>query len=572
MPLLLILIGAAYAPVFFAGFSPIDDSTVVDRHVHTTEFNIRLLASSGNLYYRPLTELTFIFDKLLFNMNPRWMHLENVLLHGLNAVLIYFLTRSCLSPREREASFAPLIAALLFGLHPICTENVSWISGRYDVLALFFVLLSALMVIRFAASGGEAIYLAAAVFLIFFAALAKETALGFLPGFFIIASVHGNGATAASRRIKTLFLVFMAIVVVFCFSFLPRMDAFLSHKTPMGKTIVVLSADWVHDMFVMLGAFGFYLKKIFIPFPLNFSIISIDSLYELLAVPLVMFCMYVFASRWTFISAMFLSGVFLIAPAFVLAFSQIAWTAYAERYIYMGSAFIMISAVLFFHDRFSERYINPITISVLIVILIMFAATIDRANLWTNDFAFAKDAVEKSPDSKSMRYLYAKLLFDKGRYDEAISELEKGKALPALNYEERFDLGIGWVFEKKGEWDKALDRYQNAFHRSGEQSAKALSCIIDLLEKRRKSSASPREQRDLALRLFQYNLTLFKLNYDTHALYRLGMLSADLGNDAKAIRFFQQAYRLMGEGDTLRKQAAENIAALRAHEKITSDK
>ena len=88
-------------------------------------------------FYRPIAMLSLRGDYLLWKMNPLGFHLTNLIIHGLNVVLLFLLIRRFVGDR---AAFFP---ALLFGIHPAVTEAVGWVSCRFDLLALFFFLLAA---------------------------------------------------------------------------------------------------------------------------------------------------------------------------------------------------------------------------------------------------------------------------------------------------------------------------------------------------------------------------------------------------------------------------------------------
>ena len=87
--------------------------------------------------YRPLTTISYAIDFNLWRLNTFCYHLENVLLHSSNAVLLFVLLMLIVGN-----IFIAFFASLLFALHPVQTEAVAWISGRSSVLFLFFYLSS----------------------------------------------------------------------------------------------------------------------------------------------------------------------------------------------------------------------------------------------------------------------------------------------------------------------------------------------------------------------------------------------------------------------------------------------
>ena len=94
-----------------------------------------------------------------------------------------------------------------------------------------------------------------------------------------------------------------------------RKYAYSSHAARIGMTLKFIFNDLDHTLFVFFRDFGFYMKKMFWPFPLNFAIVEVDPLYELLAVPVVLLCC-LLAIRRTLISAVFLAGVVMLTPSF----------------------------------------------------------------------------------------------------------------------------------------------------------------------------------------------------------------------------------------------------------------
>jgi hypothetical protein len=89
-------------------------------------------------HYIPLTWMSLGLNYTLGGMNPWGYHLGNVLIHAMNAVVLYFVARRLLiaggvsggSPLLWGASFA----ALVFGVHPLRAESVAWVTERRDVL------------------------------------------------------------------------------------------------------------------------------------------------------------------------------------------------------------------------------------------------------------------------------------------------------------------------------------------------------------------------------------------------------------------------------------------------------
>ncbi|MGQ0645402.1 MAG: hypothetical protein ACT4O3_07920, partial [Elusimicrobiota bacterium] len=162
-----------------------DDDLFIVRNVHVHSFDLaRIFTSSpttgagvgGGNFYRPLQMAAFAALHKAFGLNPLPFHVLSVLLHALNAFFAFLLLR-----RLSFSAAASLAAALLFLLHPVQTEAVSYISGLGDPLALSSMLGGLWLYVKSGESvdsrgrffiGGAAACLAAAL-------LSKESAVVF---------------------------------------------------------------------------------------------------------------------------------------------------------------------------------------------------------------------------------------------------------------------------------------------------------------------------------------------------------------------------------------------------------
>ena len=88
----------------------------------------------------PLSMLTIALTWNLFGESPVPFHAVNILLHVLNAVLLYLLCRRMLPAGVPEP--IPMLAGLFMALHPLNTESVNYIVGRGPLMLTFFVLLT----------------------------------------------------------------------------------------------------------------------------------------------------------------------------------------------------------------------------------------------------------------------------------------------------------------------------------------------------------------------------------------------------------------------------------------------
>ncbi|MGC1688067.1 MAG: hypothetical protein WA734_20730, partial [Candidatus Acidiferrales bacterium] len=133
---------ALYSPVAGHAFVALDDQDYVtsNAHIHggLSWSTIKwAFTSTEAANWHPLTWLSHALDYQLFALNPAGHHMDSVLIHALNAVLL-FLLLAWATKRVGPS----LLVALLFALHPINVESVAWVAERKNVLSTFFFLLA----------------------------------------------------------------------------------------------------------------------------------------------------------------------------------------------------------------------------------------------------------------------------------------------------------------------------------------------------------------------------------------------------------------------------------------------
>lgn len=119
---------------------------------------------SGRSYY-PVRHLSFAIDYAVWGLEPAGYHLTNVILHAVNTGLLFLLIVRGIRRIEGESrrkaydlrpsacqdeqrgseelrwTIAAGAGAALFAIHPVMAEPVSWVSGREELLMVFFALL-----------------------------------------------------------------------------------------------------------------------------------------------------------------------------------------------------------------------------------------------------------------------------------------------------------------------------------------------------------------------------------------------------------------------------------------------
>jgi tetratricopeptide (TPR) repeat protein len=135
--LLVLLALVAYAPVVRDGFIWDDAFVIVNNpNMHGWDGLLRSWTQPTSLRHPwyPLTYTTFWLEYALVGAEPLLYHVDNALLHAVDAVLLFRLAAALGIP-------GAWLAGALFAVHPIHVESVAWIVERKNVLAGFFLLL-----------------------------------------------------------------------------------------------------------------------------------------------------------------------------------------------------------------------------------------------------------------------------------------------------------------------------------------------------------------------------------------------------------------------------------------------
>ena len=133
---------AVYAPVHQHPFFTMDDEAYVVNNIHlrTASFGETLgwaFTSYDLANWHPVTWLSHAADVHLFRLNPAGHHDVNLLLHTLNAVLLFWILLRATGYAGRS-----FMVAALFALHPVNVETVVWVSERKTILSFLFFLLA----------------------------------------------------------------------------------------------------------------------------------------------------------------------------------------------------------------------------------------------------------------------------------------------------------------------------------------------------------------------------------------------------------------------------------------------
>lgn len=530
-----------YYPSINSVVNSVDDTHIIREYGSNGHRTLQeILLPGGQFYFRPVIELTYYLDNLLWGLDPSFMHLENVLLHAVNVVLVY-LVASALSPLLPGL---PFISALLFAVHPINTEAVSWIAGRTDPLAALFILVSTLFLLK-ACKNGSYKYLFVAFSTMLLSFLVKETAIMMLPLSVLIAYSEKSGRCAETEGgesvRKWLPLPYLGLVcaslvyVTFRYYLKPdgTVNAFsmLFHKS-------FEPAALVRDFFVTSG---FYFKKLFVPLPLNFAIDTVTAWYILPGIITVLLCIYMLKNL-NYINSFFIAVFLFIIPAVIVKFTGITWTPFAERYMYIPSAFfsIWLSANIIHLTSYTK--IKQVIYLLLVVVVCIAAVFSFRRNLiWRDNFSLYQDTVNKSPEFGDIHNELGTALLGKGEYAAARKHFLLAQQLsrrPLIREFAELNLLNCDMAGKKSYVQKDIIRNYVA---SKETVQPGLLLILRTLSHQiLMTEKDPDKKRLLMREIIVLNDRLFREAKDPHCLYSNGQLMLALGDKSSALAYFRR--------------------------------
>ncbi|QOV90648.1 tetratricopeptide repeat protein [Humisphaera borealis] len=142
---LVLIVLAVYAPVLLSQLLWVDSASETgELFLRSSEGLARLWTSPGiRPAYQPLSDSLLWLQYQSWGSHPLGFHLVSLVLHALNALLVWIICRRLSIP-------GGWLVATLFALHPTQAQAVAWVGGQGAILATTFLLSSLLMYLRFA--------------------------------------------------------------------------------------------------------------------------------------------------------------------------------------------------------------------------------------------------------------------------------------------------------------------------------------------------------------------------------------------------------------------------------------
>ncbi|OLC38229.1 MAG: hypothetical protein AUH28_02710, partial [Acidobacteria bacterium 13_1_40CM_56_16] len=356
--------------------------------------------------YRPFVVFSLSVDYAIWKRWAPGFRLTNLAVHAINGVLVFSLYQSIAG-----AGIVPLIAMIIYLVHPVHTEAVTTIVGRSELFAACF-LLAAWLLFRQGRAGWAAL-----AFLL--ALLSKENAI-VLPAILLLPSPRGR------RWIRLLPMIFVALAyLAMRYSVLGGLGIPVSAQYMGGRL------TYFERLLTSGRVFIQYLTLIFYPLHLagdyDYNAIPIanfvdwDAWLGLVLIAATVATAYFCRHRnWAVsLGLSFALIVFIPASNWIMPISILM----AERFLYLpmiGLALVGATALSQLEDRRLRRLVGIGALSTAIVLCN------SHDYIRRDDFTFFKNMVRVVPNSAKARLGWGFALTKAGRNDEAERELEAG--------------------------------------------------------------------------------------------------------------------------------------------------
>lgn len=418
----LIIIMAVYLPTLYTGIIGLDDLEIMEnlsRIFNNPDYQGLFIRNKPTVYYRPLLTLINLVDYKIWGRTVGGYHLTNYLFHIFNAALLYRISIN-LFKNYKKPYFYATISMLVFALNPLTCESVAWISGRSDIFGTFFSLLA----VNCYLSKNKLRFILTPVFALsgFFC---KENAFAVLPIIIILDIIRNcDGLTPSTsmllitkdtkRQILQSFVLWSGILLIpLAIYILIRTSGgggFENDAARITSAAAISTKRFgltISGYLKVFPAIAFYLKKLFIPFPLNFSISSINfPLYSCLFFLLLISNSYSVLKKQFNLVIIFILLVFSFLPALPVAIGGVSWAPFAERYLYLTLCVWGIAVSYLLHNLTYKNKLNPKIQNYIIATLIIISiiSTLKRESDWENLEKLYYDTVNKT-DANNYRAL-----------------------------------------------------------------------------------------------------------------------------------------------------------------------
>lgn len=512
----------------------------------------------GN-YYRPVFLLWLRINDAIFGGHAWGWHLTTVLLHLLATFFVYRL-----GVRIMRDPLAGVVAAMVFGLHPVHIEGVAWVSGVTEPLLAVVLIPSFLLYLKKKEQPKKAnLWMAFSVTLFAVALLAKETAL-ILPAIIMAYEwILGNGkeesfswTSACNRMARALAAAapYLALIPVYSVARIHALKGFSHIVTPLPFSTMLftwpgLAWFWVKHLIWPAGLSTFYdFPSVTHPGLLNFAL----PVAGLLVIALL-----VYGGIRRSPEAAFAS-VWLVLPLIPLldirVFVQDDFAH--DRYLYLPSIGLAILFAIGLRnlqtDSTGADWQSPIKGLVSLgLATILGVATVSQGGYFANNLVFYLHNLKHAPNNKYAMSNLATVMGEQGMYAGAVKLFER-----ALEKDPNFwpaAYNLGYTYYRIGNLEAANQFFRRAIQINPHKADEYLYLGMTLFKMGRLDDAETNLRRAIMIR---------PTGYGYH--FALGVVLKTRGNLEAALDQFKAELAVSPGQAAAREQIAATQGLLRA--------
>ncbi len=492
-----ILIVIAYFPTFSGEFILDDDALVKNNpfikeaHSIATYFSQEDGISDKNDlgeyhsgYYRPLINMTYRLDYKLWGMDATGFRITNVVLHILCCFVLFNLFSLLL---DRRIAFW---ITIIFALHPVNTEAVSFIVSRNNIIVTFFVLTSFFIYIIAWERKNYFAYIGS-LFLFTGAIFSKEFGLMVIPLFFLYQRILAKEKHGLLKEVIS-YIPFLIVAFIYL---LLRKGVTDSVLTPLN-----IESIWSKIYFTPFIIF-YNLKLIFLPHRLHIIYLkyptNIFNWYVIASFILfLLICLILWKLKKNRLFLFSILAFFICISPTLNIIPTPSVSLLGMRWLYVSMGFLLIGIGIFIQKAIIAR--RNLAVSILIIVLTYFGiyTYILNRGLWHdndtlikqevlgfNNYLFASDiaeryfnngqyseaekyfkiAIERFPYQAFSYINLSALLTETKRPGDAINLLNKAKALVMTHHEQgEWCNNMATALFKMGEKEEGLKYLKKA--------------------------------------------------------------------------------------------------------------
>jgi tetratricopeptide (TPR) repeat protein len=452
--LIVLLVFLAYLPALRGGFIWDDDMYVTNNPLLTAPDGLSRIwfSTDSPSQYFPLTYTVFRIEHSLWGLNPAGYHGVNILLHAINALLVWLLLKRLSVP-------GAWLAAAIFALHPVQVESVAWITELKSVLSLFFILLTLFCWIEFVGERSRRFWYGLA--LIFYAlALFSKTTACTLPAALLLILWLKTKPIDWRRLAQVVPFLAMGVGMGLLTVWWERF-----HQGTQGQ---LFSMGLLERILVASHALWFYAGKLFWPVNLTFSYprwtinpadpLAYGWLVAGAGLGVAIYFARRFAGRSVEVAALFYVATLSPLLGFIMLYT-FRYTFVADHYQYVASIgpIALVAAGITIALK-TKPFLKLACCGALLLTLGIL--TWQQAGIYRNPETLWRDTLARNPDCWLAHNNLGILLIDQGRIDEAMEQCHKAVQINPNFAESLNNLGV--ALAAKGRFDEAIENYRKA--------------------------------------------------------------------------------------------------------------